>query len=145
VTDVLLLLQPFLSPVHPFGHSPLSEALQSKRLTIFSILFALLWFVSAGNLPQQITSVIGGGIDEYRHVVRLLSGLRRYRDWVSAFSNLTSPVDIWPFALLWEQPVCFWAGICGARRFRVSGLTVAGTRPFWRSGIDGRCRFLPAN
>jgi exopolysaccharide biosynthesis polyprenyl glycosylphosphotransferase len=70
VTDVAIVAAAiFLAQYIRFGHSPLSEGVASKRLTAFSILFALLWLSALAIFRSRSPRVIGGGIDEYRHVV----------------------------------------------------------------------------
>jgi exopolysaccharide biosynthesis polyprenyl glycosylphosphotransferase len=69
VTDVAVVAGAvFLAQYIRFG-SPLSEGLVSKRLTILSILFSLLWLSALAIFRSRSRRVIGGGIDEYRNVV----------------------------------------------------------------------------
>lgn len=52
-----------------FGQSPLSERAGISRLTLLSILLALLWLAALAIFRTRSPRVIGGGIDEYRNVM----------------------------------------------------------------------------
>jgi exopolysaccharide biosynthesis polyprenyl glycosylphosphotransferase len=70
VTDVAIVAGAiFLAQYIRFGQSPLSESIVSNRLTMSSILFALLWVSALAIFRTRSPRVVGGGIDEYRQVV----------------------------------------------------------------------------
>ncbi len=68
-TDIAVVaVAVFLAQYIKFG-TGLSESEAAKRLTGFSILFALLWLTALAMFRTRSHRVIGGGIDEYRHVL----------------------------------------------------------------------------
>jgi exopolysaccharide biosynthesis polyprenyl glycosylphosphotransferase len=68
-TDIVVVaVAVYLAQYIRFGIG-LSELEAAKRLTGFSVLFALLWLTALAMFRTRSRRVIGGGIDEYRHVL----------------------------------------------------------------------------
>jgi exopolysaccharide biosynthesis polyprenyl glycosylphosphotransferase len=69
-TDIVVVVAAiFLAQYLRFSAPPLSELQAVKRLTGFSVIFALLWLTALSMFRTRSRRIIGGGIDEYRHVL----------------------------------------------------------------------------
>ncbi|CQD20069.1 UDP-phosphate galactosephosphotransferase [Mycobacterium lentiflavum] len=69
VTDALIVTgSVMLAQLIRFGGSPSASGYDGAVMTLFSVVFALLWLSSLEIFQTRSTRVIGGGLDEYRRV-----------------------------------------------------------------------------
>ncbi len=70
ITDAVVVAGAiFFAQYVRFGQAPLIVDLIDSRLTVWSLVFILLWMSALGIFRTRTPRVIGGGIDEYRGVV----------------------------------------------------------------------------
>lgn len=71
VTDALIVTgSVMLAQLIRFGGSPSASGYDGDVMTLFSVVFALLWLSSLEIFQTRSTRVIGGGLDEYRRVAQ---------------------------------------------------------------------------